>query len=62
MSAARFGSALILPISYAYIRMMGADGLKRATEVAILNANYIAARLNEPFPVLYRGAQRHGGA
>ena len=55
VSAAPFGSALILPISYAYIRMMGADGLKRATEVAILNANYIAARLNDSFPVLYRG-------
>ena len=56
VSAAPFGSALILPISYAYIRMMGAAGLKRATEVAILNANYIAARLNEHYPVLYRGA------
>ncbi len=55
VSAAPFGSALILPISYAYIRMMGAAGLKRATEVAILNANYIAARLNDSFPVLYRG-------
>jgi glycine dehydrogenase len=55
VSAARFGSALILPISYAYIRMMGAAGLKRATEVAILNANYIAARLNGSYPVLYRG-------
>ncbi len=56
VSAAPFGSALILPISYAYIRMMGAAGLRRATEVAILNANYIAARLNEHYPVLYRGA------
>ena len=55
VSAAPFGSALILPISYAYIRMMGAAGLKRATEVAILNANYIAARLNDSCPVLYRG-------
>jgi glycine dehydrogenase len=55
VSAARYGSALILPISYAYIRMMGAAGLKRATEVAILNANYIAARLDGAFPVLYRG-------
>jgi glycine dehydrogenase len=55
VSAAPFGSALILPISYAYIRMMGPAGLKRATEVAILNANYIAARLNESYPVLYRG-------
>jgi glycine dehydrogenase len=56
VSAAPFGSALILPISYAYIRMMGAAGLRRATEVAILNANYIAARLNDAYPVLYRGA------
>jgi glycine dehydrogenase len=55
VSAAPFGSALILPISYAYIRMMGAAGLKRATEVAILNANYIASRLAGFFPVLYRG-------
>ena len=56
VSAAPFGSALILPISYAYIRMMGADGLTRATEVAILNANYIAARLRPHYPVLYSGA------
>jgi glycine dehydrogenase len=55
VSAAPFGSALILPISYAYIRMMGAAGLKRATEVAILNANYVAFRLHESYPVLYRG-------
>jgi glycine dehydrogenase len=55
VSAAPFGSALILPISYAYIRMMGAAGLKRASEVAILNANYIAARLRESYPVLYTG-------
>ncbi len=55
VSAAPFGSALILPISYAYIRMMGAAGLRRATEVAILSANYIAARLNDHYPVLYRG-------
>jgi glycine cleavage system P protein (glycine dehydrogenase) len=58
VAAARYGSALILPISYAYIRMMGADGLKRATEVAILNANYIAARLDAHYPILYRGG--HG--
>ncbi|MEJ0049337.1 MAG: aminomethyl-transferring glycine dehydrogenase [Rhodospirillales bacterium] len=58
VSAAPFGSASILPISYAYMRMMGADGLKRATEVAILNANYIAARLRPHYPVLYSGA--HG--
>ncbi|MBS0561334.1 MAG: aminomethyl-transferring glycine dehydrogenase [Proteobacteria bacterium] len=55
VSAAPFGSALILPISYAYIRMMGADGLKRATEVAILNANYIAHRLAPHYPILYAG-------
>jgi glycine dehydrogenase len=56
ISAAPFGSASILPISYAYMRMMGAAGLKRATEVAILNANYIAARLRPHFPILYSGA------
>ena len=55
VSAAPFGSALILPISYAYIRMMGPEGLKRATEVAILNANYIAHRLRAHYPVLYAG-------
>ena len=55
VSAAPFGSALILPISYAYIRMMGAAGLKRASEVAILNANYIAQRLRGAYPVLYSG-------
>jgi glycine dehydrogenase len=55
VSAAPFGSALILPISYAYIRMMGAGGLKRATEVAILSANYIAGRLRESYPVLFAG-------
>ena len=56
VSAAPFGSALILPISYAYIRMMGAAGLRRATEIAILNANYVATRLRAHFPVLYTGA------
>jgi glycine dehydrogenase len=55
VSAAPFGSAAILPISYAYIRMMGGEGLVRATEVAILNANYVAARLADHFPILYRG-------
>jgi glycine dehydrogenase len=55
VSAGPFGSAMILPISYAYIRMMGAAGLKRATEVAILSANYIAARLRRHYPVLYAG-------
>ncbi len=55
VSAAPWGSASILPISWAYIHMMGASGLLRATQVAILNANYIAVRLNEHFPVLYTG-------
>jgi len=54
VSAAPFGSSSILPISYAYILMMGGDGLKRATEVAILSANYIATRLDAHFPVLYK--------
>jgi glycine dehydrogenase len=54
VSAAPFGSASILTISYIYILMMGGDGLKRATEIAILNANYIAARLDAHFPVLYK--------
>ncbi|HEU5036176.1 MAG TPA: aminomethyl-transferring glycine dehydrogenase [Nocardioides sp.] len=58
ISAAPYGSAGILPISWAYIRMMGGQGLTRATAVAVLSANYIAARLGEHFPVLYRG---HGG-
>ena len=55
VSAAPWGSASILPISWAYIRLMGPDGLRQATQVAILNANYIARRLNEHFPVLYTG-------
>ncbi|ARP85195.1 aminomethyl-transferring glycine dehydrogenase [Bordetella genomosp. 9] len=55
VSAAPFGSAGILPIPYIYIALMGAEGLLRATEVAILNANYIAARLRDHYPVLYCG-------
>jgi glycine dehydrogenase len=55
ISAAPYGSAGILPISWAYIRMMGADGLRRATATAVLSANYIAARLDGAFPVLYKG-------
>lgn len=55
VASAPWGSASILPISWAYIAMMGSEGLKRATEVAILNANYIAARLKDHFPVLYTG-------
>jgi glycine dehydrogenase len=58
VSAAPYGSAGILPISWAYIRLMGAAGLTRATAVAVLSANYIATRLQEHYPVLYRG---HGG-
>jgi glycine dehydrogenase len=54
VSAAPFGSPSILTISYVYILMMGGEGLTRATETAILNANYIAARLDPHFPVLYR--------
>jgi glycine dehydrogenase len=56
ISGAPFGSAGILPIPYAYIRLMGADGLKEATRVAILSANYVARRLDPHFPVLYTGA------
>ncbi|HEY3698691.1 MAG TPA: aminomethyl-transferring glycine dehydrogenase [Spongiibacteraceae bacterium] len=55
VSAAPWGSASILPISWMYAAMMGPDGLTRATQVAILNANYVAARLREHFPVLYTG-------
>ncbi|GAB2950109.1 aminomethyl-transferring glycine dehydrogenase [Hafnia psychrotolerans] len=55
VSAAPFGSASILPISWMYIRMMGAEGLKQASQVAILNANYIATRLKDAYPVLYTG-------
>jgi glycine dehydrogenase len=57
VSAAPYGSASILTISYIYILLMGAEGLKRATEVAILNANYIAKKLDPHFPVLYRNAK-----
>jgi glycine dehydrogenase len=55
ISGAPFGSAGILPISWAYIRAMGGDGLKQATGVAILSANYIAKKLEGHFPILYRG-------
>jgi glycine dehydrogenase len=58
ISAAPYGSAGILPISAAYIAMMGPDGLTRATELAVLSANYLAARLGDHYPVLYTG---HGG-
>ena len=55
VSAAPWGSASILPISYMYIELMGAEGLTRASKVAILNANYMAKRLEEHYPVLYKG-------
>lgn len=55
ISAAPWGSASILSISYAYIKLMGAGGLKRATEVAILNSNYLKERLKDHYPVLYTG-------
>ncbi|MFD1714283.1 aminomethyl-transferring glycine dehydrogenase [Amnibacterium flavum] len=55
VSAAPFGSPSILPISWAYVRMMGADGLRDATGAAVLSANYIASRLAEHYPVLYKG-------
>ena len=58
ISAAPWGSASILPISWAYVRMMGADGLTRATGAAVLAANYVAQRLANDYPVLYTG--RHG--
>jgi glycine dehydrogenase len=56
VSAAPWGSASILPISWAFIRLMGADGLRRAAQVALLAANYIKARLEEAFPILYVGS------
>ena len=55
VSAAPFGSAGVLPISWAYVRMMGPDGLRLATQIAVLAANYVAARLREYYPVLYTG-------
>ena len=55
ISAAPYGSAGILPISWAYVRLMGGAGLSRATQVAVLNANYVAHRLGEHYPVLYSG-------
>ena len=55
ISASRFGSAGVLPISWAYVKLMGGQGLTEATKSALLAANYIAARLNEHFPILYTG-------
>lgn len=57
VSAAPYGSASILPISYAYIAMMGGDGLTNATKMAILNANYIKERLEGHYPILYTGTK-----
>ena len=57
VSAAPWGSASILPISWVYMRLMGAEGLKRATQVAILNANYMARRLESHYPVVYTGTR-----
>lgn len=58
VTAAPYGSALILPISWAYIKLMGSSGLKEATQLAILNANYIAKKLEPHFPVLYKGRNK----
>jgi glycine dehydrogenase len=55
VSAAPFGSAAILPVSWMYMKLLGAEGLKKSTEIAILSANYITERLAEHYPVLYRG-------
>lgn len=57
ISAGPWGSAGILPISYAYIRLMGGEGLTEATKIAILNGNYIKARLSEHYPILYTGSK-----
>jgi glycine dehydrogenase len=59
VSAAPLGNAAVLPISWMYCRMMGAEGLKLATETAILSANYISARLREHYPTLYASANGH---
>ncbi len=56
ISGAPFGSAGILPIPYAYVRLMGEEGLRHATKVAILSANYVASRLQDHYPVLYKGS------
>ena len=57
IASAPFGSAFVLPISYGYVKMLGRDGLKKATEYAILNANYIKTELEESYPILYVGKQ-----
>jgi len=60
VSAAPLGNAAVLPISWMYIRMMGAEGLQAATEVAILSANYISARLKDHYPTLYASEGKNG--
>jgi glycine dehydrogenase len=59
VSAAPLGNAAVLPISWMYCRMMGPEGLRQATEVAILSANYVSARLKDHFPTLYASANGH---
>jgi glycine dehydrogenase len=59
VSAAPLGNAAVLPISWMYVRMMGADGLQQATEVSMLSANYISAKLRGHFPTLYASTQGH---
>ena len=61
VSAAPWGSASVLTITYGYIKMLGADGLTTATKIAILNANYIAARLKDNYGILYTGEQGRVG-
>jgi len=61
VAAAPYGYAMLVPISYGYLRMLGPDGLRACTEVAILNANYLAEKLNSYYPVLYRGEQGRVG-
>lgn len=61
VSSAPFGSAGVLPITYGYIRMLGEDGLKDSTKAAILNANYLASRLDNSYGILYRGENGHVG-
>jgi glycine dehydrogenase len=56
ISGAPFGSASILPISWAYIRLLGGEGLTHSTQIAILSANYIAERLKSAYPILYTGS------
>lgn len=57
VSAAPWGSAAILPISWSYIKLMGSQGLRHSSEMAILNANYMAKRLSDSYKILYRGPQ-----